>query len=61
MLNGEVPPHWNELVIHSSESVTDENIDIANTWVTEDMNYEGDQFNLDPTWSSQHHLEKLQI
>ena len=48
MLSGEVPSHWNELVTHSSESATDESIDTANTWATEDMNYEGDQVNLYP-------------
>ena len=42
MLSGEVPPRSNELVTHSRESTTDENIYIANTWETEDMNYEGD-------------------
>ena len=48
MLNGEIPPHWNASVTHSSEQVTDESIDIASTWATEDMNYEGYQSNLDP-------------
>ena len=48
MLSGEVPPHWNALVTHSSESTTDEIINIANTLATEDMNYKGDQVNLDP-------------
>ena len=48
MLNGEVPPHWDELVIHSTESATDQNIYIANTWATEEMSHEGYQINLDP-------------
>ena len=32
MKNGEVPPHWEELVNSHSESVTDEKIELANTW-----------------------------
>ena len=40
MKNGEIPPHWEELVTHNTESVTDKKIDIANTWaaaLTPDM------------------------
>ena len=32
MNNGEIPPHWEDLVTSHSESVTDEKIELANTW-----------------------------
>ena len=32
MKNGEIPSHWEELVNSNSESVTDEKINLANTW-----------------------------
>ena len=42
MLNREVPPQWNELLAHSSESTTDQNIDIDNTWAPDEISHEGD-------------------
>ena len=32
MRDGEVPPHWSELVQHSAELVTNEEFDLATTW-----------------------------
>ena len=32
MLNGEVPPHWSDLVKRSAELVTDEEFNLATTW-----------------------------
>ena len=32
MKNGEIPPHWEDLVMLHSESVTNEKIHLANTW-----------------------------
>ena len=40
MKNGEIPPHWSDLVLHNTESVTDMKIELANTWaaaLTPDM------------------------
>ena len=40
MKNEEIPPDWEELATHNTESVTDKKIDIANTWaaaLTPDM------------------------
>ena len=48
MLNGEFPPHWNDLVAQNSESTTDENINISNIWADQDLSHEGDQDNIDP-------------
>ena len=35
MKNGEITPHWEELVNTKSESVTDVKIELASTWVQE--------------------------
>ena len=48
MQSGEVPPHWADLVANHSESATDTNIDVANTWAAEDFACEGDQDQIDP-------------
>ena len=31
-MNGEISPHWEELVKSNSESITDSKNDLANTW-----------------------------
>ena len=33
--NGEIPPHWTDLVKQNSESATDVTIDLTNTWAAE--------------------------
>ena len=33
MKNGEIPPHWSDIVLNHSESVTDEKIELVNTYV----------------------------
>ena len=38
MKNGEVPPHWKDLVEHSAEIVSDEEFDLATTWANEYLN-----------------------
>ena len=35
MRNGEIPPHWRDLVKHSAEIVSDDNFDLATTWANE--------------------------
>jgi hypothetical protein len=35
MNNGEIPPHWSDLVQHSTELATDEAFDLATTWAND--------------------------
>ena len=46
MKNGEISPHWEELVCNISESVTDKTIDFVDTWAAETSENEGKQ--IDP-------------
>ena len=46
MKNGEISPHWLNIVTNNCESATDENVDLANTWATDESYCEGDQ--IDP-------------
>ena len=43
MKNGEIPPHWTDLVEYNSEIATDDNIDLANTWAAGTSDCEVDQ------------------
>lgn len=38
MKNGEVPPHWSDLVKQSTELATDEDFDLATTWANDFIN-----------------------
>ena len=43
MKNGEIPPHWTDLVKYNSESATDDTINLANTWAAGTSDCEVDQ------------------